>query len=377
MSIVADFKASLAHGRERDNCSRDVKAIDAIIYLTYRCTSRCKTCNIWKRNEVTDKTAELGWEEWKQILTNMRDYGIKSVEIFGGDALLRKDIIFDIIRFCTDNGMGTYFPTNSISIDRETVKKFVDTGLDTIYFSLDNVGSKHDEIRGKDGGFTLVKEAIENFAELRGEKEKPTIVICNTISKNNYDSLEDITEFSSKYPVDAVYPRVMEEYSQENIDASAVDGVLPEPYFTPTDDISNLMSEEQAREFWNVIDKSMKSTDKSVYVNYMGPLTITNEVLTKGSHAIPKCRLCTTVITVDPLGNVTPCLMFNNYHIGNLLTEKLTDIWGNDRHKLFIEQQRQNKINICKNCNLNLYYPGVTQTVKYYIKRAIAKIRKG
>ncbi len=374
MSIITEIYNNLSHARHRDACSSDVHAIDAIIYLTYRCTSRCKTCNIWKRNEVTDKTAELEWEDWKKILTNLRDYGIKSIEIFGGDALLRKDIIFDIIQFCTDNGIGTYFPTNSISIDHETVKRFVDSGLDTIYFSLDNVGSKHDEIRGKDGGFNLVQDAIKSISELNSGDKRTKVVICNTISKNNFDSLDDIIDFSGNYPVDAVYPRVMEEYSQANIDASAVDGVLPEPYFTPTDDVSNLMSEAQAKEFWRVIKRNMKSTDKSVYVNYMAPLTITNEVLTKGSHSIPKCRLCTTVITVDPVGNVSPCLMYNNYHIGNLLTEKVSEIWNNDRHKLFIKSQRNKQIMICKNCNLNLYYSGVGQVLSYYFKRALSKL---
>jgi len=86
--LLDEFSTSL--GREI-SASR-FRAIDSMIYLAYRCTSRCKTCNIWKRNAEGSADTELGRDKWKIILGRLKDYGIKSLEIFGGDALLRKDI---------------------------------------------------------------------------------------------------------------------------------------------------------------------------------------------------------------------------------------------------------------------------------------------
>ncbi|MCK4818166.1 radical SAM protein, partial [bacterium] len=137
----------------REVMSHRVQGIDALIFLTYRCTSRCKTCNMWKRKTANIK-AELGWKQWKNILVDMKNYGVKSIEIFGGDALLRKDIIFEIIKFCTAHGIDTYFPTNSILMDEETAKKLVDAGLGTIYFSLDDIYKESDRIRGVNDSFS-------------------------------------------------------------------------------------------------------------------------------------------------------------------------------------------------------------------------------
>jgi len=179
---------------KREYYGQKVRAMDAMVYLTNRCTSRCKTCNIWKRN-AEDNSRELGWNEWAVILNKLKAYGIKTLEIFGGDALLRKDIIYNVIRFCDKNGIETFFPTNSILLDRETAKGLVDAGLGTVYISIDDVGLKNDAIRGKDGSFNMVKSALENICRERGSGKRPHIVICTTISSLNFTHFQEIVNF--------------------------------------------------------------------------------------------------------------------------------------------------------------------------------------
>lgn len=61
---------------------------DAIKFLTYHCTSLRKACNIWQR-EVNIE-GELTRDQGKPILDNLAENEIRSIEFFGGDALLKK-----------------------------------------------------------------------------------------------------------------------------------------------------------------------------------------------------------------------------------------------------------------------------------------------
>ncbi|MFQ5354043.1 MAG: radical SAM/SPASM domain-containing protein [Thermodesulfobacteriota bacterium] len=359
----------------RELSAKKFRPIDSMIYLTYRCTSRCKTCNIWKRNAHESKDTELGWDKWEIILGRLKAGGIKSLEIFGGDALLRKDLIYDVISYCTDNGIETFFPTNSLLLDRESARRLVDSGLGTIYFSLDDVDAGNDEIRGQDGSFNLVSKAIENLCSERGQGKTPNIVICTTISNLNYNHFENVVDFLRKYPVDAVYPRVVCEFTKENIESSVIDGVKPEPYFTTTEELSHLLTEEQLKIFMDSVRRAKyRDTDKPIYINTGAIDSAGGDAFTKGEHPERRCLICSTFVTVDPLGNITPCPMYNKYTIGNLLESSLDEIWGNIRHRRFVRSQKKRGLDICKNCVMRGYYPTFSETCAHYLKKTLRKI---
>ena len=351
------------------------KGIDALLFLTYRCTSRCKTCNMWKRKSAV-RSQELDWSAWEKILKSFKEYGVKSVEIFGGDALLRKNVIFKMIRFCKESDIDTYFPTNSILLDEETAKNLVDSGLGTIYFSLDDIGDESDRIRGVKDSFFQVKQALEAIVKARGTNEFPKIIICTTISKLNYQRLEGLMEFLSHYPIDAVYPRPLGEFSDKNIELSNINGILPDPYFVTTED-SHLLSKDQIDEF-REITKTLKKKYKSKkpYINFSAVDMSPDMAFTEGRYGTKRCHCCTTLITVAPNGDVMPCTFFPNYTLGNLEKEPINSIWGrrNLKHKDFVQAQRKKQIAICDNCNMRQYYPTLIEKLLYFQNRMKERI---
>jgi len=352
-----------------------VKGMDALLFLTYRCTSRCKTCNMWKRQSAC-REQELGWPQWRSILNDLHASGVKTVEIFGGDALLRKSVIFDMIRFCADHGMKTFFPTNSILLDGETAKQLVDSGLGTIYFSLDDVAAESDMIRGVTDSFAKVKEALDNIVSARGQRQTPRIIICTTISKLNYDHFERVVEFLSAYPVAAIYPRPLGEFHQKNIAASRVNGIPPEPYFVSTEE-SHLLSDEQIALFRATVRRLQANGQAHrPYINFRAVDMAPDTAFTAGYFGITRCHCCTTFIAVAPNGDVLTCPFFPHYALGNLTQEGITKIWGkvNPSHLEFINAQRRGEITICGNCNMRPYYPTLAETAEYYVKRCERKL---
>lgn len=370
MGKVISAINDLYNALKMEYASSRVNAKNVLAFHTYRCTSQCKTCNIWKRVGNDTDYEEISVEKYISVLQSLKDYGIKTYEIFGGDALIRKELIYAVISFCSNNGIETYFPTNSLMLDRETAKNLVNAGLDTIYFSLDDIGDANDAIRGKGGTFNRVKDALENITRER-TNGKPKIIICSTISNMNYDRFSNTVKFLSDYPIDAIYPRIVQEFHEKNIEDSIIDGIKPDPYFASSDGSSHLFNEEEVKTFRSMIEDLKKDKENKIYVNYINVDIAKEETFTKGIRPIKRCLACTTLAIIDPMGNVLPCPMYNKYILGNLQNEKMENIWGNEKHHHFIKLQRQKKIRICEDCALDEYYPSFYDTFQYKIKSVL------
>lgn len=345
-------------------CSHTYTATDAIIFLTYRCTSQCKACNIWQREVKIDD--ELTWEQWKPILENLAKNNLKSIELFGGDALLRKDLLVEMIRFCTDNNIYTFFPTNSSSLTEKTVEDLVDAGLGTIYFSLDEVPEIGESIRGVKRHFERVTKSIRLLKKVRGDLKRPRIVCITTVSSMNYHHLETLAEIAYETGADEYEIHGISEFTTKAVEASAVNGILPEPYFMPTDDMSHSFTEEQAGELLGILRRIRHEKNKyhpmSLTMANLEGLNVEN--LTELSYPHQTCLFATTQVVISPYGNVLPCLYYKDYHLGNLKNRDLSDIWGNKEHKIFCEQQRKNWIPLCDHCSNKYYHKPFIPVVK-------------
>jgi len=281
-----------------------------------------------------------------------------------------------MIRFCTENGIKTYFPTNSILMDRETAEGLVNSGLDTIYFSLDAIESESDKIRGVSGTFEKTKKAIEYLVDARKGAQHPKINICSTLSNMNYEFFEQIIDFLKDYPVNAVYPRIVTEFSRQNIDASGINGILPEPYFVTSEDKSHLFSPVQTRHFRDTVHRLKANEDgKGAYVNFQGVDVAPDTAFTSGEYGFRRCLVCSTLVTINPNGDITSCPFYPNYILGNLCRQsRLDEIWGNRQHRQFIKLQRRDKIMICNNCIMPTFYPTFPGNLHYYLKRTGEKV---
>jgi len=368
MSKITNLVKLISVGVRNEYHHIAVKPLNALAYLTYRCTSRCKTCNIWKR--AKDNSGEISKEDWLAVLTKLKSSGIKSFEIYGGDALLRKDAIFDVIQFCSNNGIHTHFPTNGNLCDKGTVKNLIRSGLYTVYLSIDDVGSEHDTIRGVDGTFNRVREALEMFLNMRGTNKYPMIVVCTTLSNMNYRNFYELVEFLERYNIDAIYPRIVGEFKSDNINDSIIDGITPEPNYASSDEQSHLFGKEELEELRKDINK-IKSINYKTYIDFRPLIVAKDKSFLYGDYDFRKCHIATTLITVTPNGDVTPCPFYPSYKIGNLLSHNLNGIWGNSRHKKFIRLQQNKQISICKNCNLRIYYPSIWDTFHWEWRKVL------
>ncbi|MBI4845910.1 MAG: radical SAM protein [Candidatus Omnitrophica bacterium] len=177
--------------------------------LTYRCNSRCKTCNIYKR-----KSGELTLEEWKKVFKNLGK-NILWATISGGEPFLREDlyeIVTALYAYCRPRIIN--IPTNGILPERiisnvRMIAEHCRSSQIIINVSLDEIDNKHDEIRGIPGNY---KKAAETFNGLKLIKlPNLSVGIHTVISKFNVSRIPQIYAHLKKMSPDSYITEIAEE----------------------------------------------------------------------------------------------------------------------------------------------------------------------
>jgi len=367
---------TLKRGIKKSYYSYTYTPTDAIIFLTYRCTSRCVACNMWQRPVNIDD--ELSWEQWQPILENLAESGINNIEMFGGDALLRKELLLNMIRFCTDHNIGTFFPTNSSSMTEKTIKGLVDAGLGTLYISLDEAPDMGESIRGVKRHFEKVSKSLELVRKIRGNSPNPRISCITTVSSMNYKHLETLNQAAFEAGADEHMIRGISEFTPKTVEETQVNGIHPDPYFMSTDGKTHAYTDEQATELLEIIKRVWRNREKhhpmSTDITNMRGLT--HDDLIKLRYPHQTCVFATTQVVLSPYGDVLPCLYFKDYQLGNLTKQNLRDVWGNKAHRLFCSQQQKQKMSICDQCSIKFYHKTFLPSVKDVARAALDKAEK-
>jgi len=344
VTISREVKSSI----QREISFYKTKPTVATLILTYRCTSRCKTCTIWKRPKAGIQ--ELGLAEWKRIVEQLSENNIRIVELFGGDVFLRQDILMPLIKFIKERGMTIHLPTNGNLLNLDIAGELVRSGLDVIYLSVDGIKDAQDKIRGVDGTFDRAHRAIKYLTQARAGKQTPRLICNTTVSNLNIDSLDDIPAFAYQAGFDENHFEYVGEFCEKDLEQSVIDGIKPTPYYMKQED-SVLLNKEEAIRLKNIlwmIRKKFVNTSLGILTVNIDTLPIDD--LYQGSINNKKCYMLRTEITVDPYGNVVPCMCINNYFLGNLVESNFQEIWNNAKHSRFTKQQRRGKLSLCKHC---------------------------
>lgn len=122
------------------------------IYVTYRCNSRCRTCDIWMhegRDEPRQaKEKELSSRELCRLLDELAALGTRQVGLWGGDALLRDDLE-TVIAHASRLGIGTGVSFNGMYMSPERARSLVAAGLSRLDVSVDGPNPElHNKARG-------------------------------------------------------------------------------------------------------------------------------------------------------------------------------------------------------------------------------------
>ena len=132
--------------------------------VTYRCQCRCEHCSVsnYFEDARAGKRVELTIDRIDDALGQAVKMGIPKVDLFGGEPLLRKDVL-DIVRLGAHKGLYISITTNAVSLTTDMIRKLKKAGIACIHISIDSPDKdEHDNSRGVPGLWQKAVDGIRN-----------------------------------------------------------------------------------------------------------------------------------------------------------------------------------------------------------------------
>ena len=186
---IAKMQASYALGKPV------ALPMNLTISVSYRCNSRCKTCNVWQR-----PNDDFTLEEYDKTFASI-GRAAYWFTFSGREPTLRKDLpemVELAYRHCRPGIIN--IPTNGIQ-DKiipgriERVLQAASSSEVIVNLSLDGVGEKHDIVRGVKGNFERAMRTYAGLKALKGRYKNFTLGVHTVISNFNVDEFEHIYNF--------------------------------------------------------------------------------------------------------------------------------------------------------------------------------------
>ena len=122
-----------------------------------------------------------------------------------GEPFLHKKII-DFVKYVKAKSGVLHITNNGLIITEEHIKKIIEYQLDSIIFSFQGATKEEYEYMRNNKLYDKLLNTIEKFLELRGDKEKPFVMITSTVTER--DKKEDIEKFIKFWELKADFVNV-------------------------------------------------------------------------------------------------------------------------------------------------------------------------
>lgn len=162
--------------------------------VSYACNLQCRHCYT---NSDMHKVIPTDFEEVKSFLNKMKDMGIFTYAIGGGEPMVLP-FIYDMIEYSNSIGLGVSMTSNGTLIGEQEAKKLKQAGLEVIQISIDGLRKTHDNIRGAgtfDKAINSVKFLVDAGIAVR---------FGTTLNKENYNEIPQIVQLAKDNNVEVV-----------------------------------------------------------------------------------------------------------------------------------------------------------------------------
>jgi MoaA/NifB/PqqE/SkfB family radical SAM enzyme len=200
------------------------------------CPLRCIYC--YRSMDSRDHTDNLlSFTEWKRVIDESKELGLKSVKLIGGGEITLEKHFFQAMEYMTEKDIIPILFTAGIVIgDDELCKKIHDiTGIEfaqklydlgmSVFIKVDSFQPElQDKLAGKKGFSVVRDKAFEILREVGFNKHNPTrLGLEVNVSRYNVHEIMDIYSLRTKYNVyeDVVISMPCEMYNiNKNYDIS-------------------------------------------------------------------------------------------------------------------------------------------------------------
>lgn len=266
--------------------------------LTYKCNLKCRHCYLGE----PPKTNELSIEKIKQIIDQMKEYGVVELTFTGGEASSFNGYL-DVIEYACNQGFVVTLLTNGTCLQEDDIIKLKNMGLNEVRISIYGFEDYHDYFVKVKGSFNKSIKSLE----MLGTLGTAAIVLTE-------DTIEEI-------------PSLLNFLNSKGIEASYTPLISPTIY----GDIEP-------------INNRLKGQNIKKYVEELN-IRVGGSICTAG---ISRFR-------ITPNGDVDACEMLRHVKFGNLLDNSFSEVMESAARKEWINRYKQLVSNRCNDCQKKKY----------------------
>lgn len=293
--------------------------INLTLNVSYRCNSKCLTCNVWRR-----KVKDLTLDEWEIVFKNI-GFNPFWLILSGGEPFLRKDLVEIVklsIKYLKPNVIN--IPTNGLlwQIIPDTVEKILKIAKNSVViinFSIDGIRGEHDKIRGVKSNFHKLIKSYERLKLLKDKYPNLTIGLHTVISKYNVNKFDELSSFALSLNPDQYITEIAENRSElDNHDL-----IITPPYDEYYKVINLLINKLKKEKF-----KGISKITEAIRIEYYN---LVKRILLEKRQIIP-CYSGWAAAQISADGEVWPCCVRAD-SMGDLRSNNydFKMIWNSDR----------------------------------------------
>jgi len=156
------------------------------LYTDWQCNIDCHYCFQYDNHQPG-----MSFETAKSAIDWLKSIGCRVLALMGGEPLIRKDFVLEVLRYANKNGFFVYLPTNGYLMDRPFIDEMGKAGVTAVNLAVDCIAPRK--------GLPKALLNIEPQFRYLVEKQKTYgyILFFNTnICRNNIKDVRMLTEIA-------------------------------------------------------------------------------------------------------------------------------------------------------------------------------------
>lgn len=275
----------------------------AIVYPTYVCNQNCTWCEYNAENSEHHNI--MPNEKFRQLMDDLHNLGIKSIEFCGGGEPTLHPILPEVIRDVARRDIKIGLLTNGTKLKGDLAEALVDHAS---YVRVGFDGATEETVhrvkrpRSPEARYDAVCRNVKNMVALRNERGTDCRISMKVVvDRENVHELEACVQLAIDLDVNSVQFKAAR--------------------LCPTE-----LSAEQSE----CVNKTIEACQEK----YAGRMIVIGGANKIGMTT--KCWLTPLQLTVDALGEVYLCCYYRHrkeqHSIGNAFTSPLRDLWYSQEH---------------------------------------------
>lgn len=324
------------------------KLYNLYVYTNEECNLACRHCWVTARRRHSAGAPAASADQYRRFIDAALELGLNFLMISGGEALLRRDLVLDLVEHAHRRGVKRRLETNGTLIDEEAAEILGRTGTQ-VSVSLDGSNAElHEWMRMVPGCF---EATLAGLRRLR--KHGPPVEIVLSLYRRNIHDIDGVLDLIRSLELRRVWLKI--------------NPVMPSGRGRLLDERGERLSAAELQQFIRALEQKYRHSDLPVLVT-AEPAYHSLSYIVQGRVQGGRCGF-RSLLGILANGSISFCGMgyqHSEYVFGRIGEANLEELWASHPRLLEVRSLIPEKLEgVCGNCMLRATCQGACRSFAY------------